>query len=133
MKRFPILNPAFTPKLLIAFTLTFALSGCSYFKPYKSEVTQGNIITEESLSLLQEGLSKDQVRALFGPPMAGENPFNPNHWEYVFYNWRGENHSEVKEHLVINFDQEGFVNRWETKATQIKLKERDSLFGLNIF
>ena len=131
MNRFTQLS---TSALLAStFILGTTLSGCSYIEPYKAEVTQGNIITQEALSLLQEGLSTDQVRTLFGPPMGGENPFKPSHWEYLYYNINGDNHSEVHKRIIINFDNEGYVSKWDFQPLSIEIKERNGFFGLGIF
>lgn len=131
MKRFTRLS---STALLAAFlTSGLSLTGCSYIEPYKSEVTQGNIITNEALGLLQEGLSKDQVRTLFGPPMGGENPFNPSHWEFLYYNFHGENHSEVQERIIVNFDNEGYVKTWDRQPVTVELQEDKGFFGLGLF
>lgn len=103
-------------------------SGCSYLEPYKSGVTQGNILTNESLGLLQQGLTKEQVRQLIGPPM-GENPFNPNHWEYVFYSTNSSaDLSEVKQHLIIEFDENQMVSQWKSKPIDVQTKVEDEKF-----
>lgn len=109
------------------------LSGCSYLEPYKAPLTQGNIMTQESVSLLQEGLTKGQVRELLGPPM-GQDTFNPKHWDYVYYT-TAENSKTKKlaKHLVLNFDNDDLLDNWKSNNEKIQLKEDSSWLGLGWF
>lgn len=127
-RKFPLLKPI-TLGLSVSF-IALTHTGCSYLEPYKSGIAQGNILTTENVDLIQEGLTKGQVRQLIGPPM-GENPFNPNRWEYVFYTTHdNDNLSEVNEHLVIEFDQNNMVSRWFSKDLNIALEKEDKFLGL---
>lgn len=111
----------------------FILSGCSYLEPYEAPIYQGNVMTEESVKLLQEGLSKNQVRELLGPPH-GEHPFNPNHWEYSYYSSiQDEKNQKLTRQLVINFDKDGYLNQWQEIEAAKPLLEDDSFLGLDWF
>ncbi|MDG6772720.1 outer membrane protein assembly factor BamE [Thiomicrorhabdus sp. ZW0627] len=122
MKMTPIMNSVLNAALLSArkpFKLFLALSlsgsvltGCSILSPYKATLTQGTIISQESVGLLQEGLTKDQARQLFGPPI-GEDPFNPNHWSYAFYTTDDNFHPDAVKRLTINFDADQMIESWE--------------------
>jgi len=109
------------------------LTGCSYLEPYKAPVTQGNVMTTESVGLLQEGLTKQQVRELLGPP-TGANPFNPMHWEYIYYttisNSKTKDHTR---HLVLQFDKDNLLDNWKESNHNVALKEDDSWLGLGWF
>lgn len=126
-----------TSRLIKTLTISLSLStfavlqtGCSYLEPYKSGIAQGNILTQESVTLLQEGLTKGQVRQLIGPPL-GENPFDPNHWEYVFYTTGdNDNLSEVDQHLIIKFGEDGMLASWEEKPMAIQYKKEEKFLGL---
>jgi len=110
--------------------LSLTQAGCSYLEPYKPGIAQGNILTQESVNLLQQGLTKGQVRQLIGPPQ-GENPFNPNHWEYVFYTTgNNDNLSEVQQHLTIKFDEQHMVKSWQAKPQNISLEKDKKILGL---
>jgi outer membrane protein assembly factor BamE len=73
-------------------SLVLMFSGCSsitdsipgYLKPYRPDVYQGNVVTEEMVSLLQNGMTRNQVVFLLGTP-ALKNPFHQNEWDYVYY------------------------------------------------
>ncbi len=118
---------------LIAGLAISMLSGCSYLEPYKAPLVQGNVMTQESIQLLQEGLTKSQVRELLGPPM-GEHPFNPQHWEYTYYS--SIENAQNKEHslqLVLDFDKDNLLKSWKETEQSVQLKKDDSWLGLGWF
>lgn len=116
--------------LLLTLSITSPLmAGCSFLSPYKAPTTQGNVMTKDALANLQEGLSKDQVRLLFGPPL-GEHPFNPNNWQYIFYSSEQARHEKYAKQLTVLFDQDGFVSSWNVKDTNVTVKDEKPLLGL---
>lgn len=64
-----------------------ALSACSsvprLVSEYKIDVQQGNVLTQEMVSQLRPGLSKDQVRFILGTPVLMDM-FHANRWDYVY-------------------------------------------------
>ena len=50
-----------------------AISGCSsvprFVNEYKIDIQQGNVLTQEMVSQLKPGLTKDQVRFILGTPV----------------------------------------------------------------
>ncbi|WP_043530909.1 outer membrane protein assembly factor BamE [Litchfieldella xinjiangensis] len=73
-------------KLIKTVTLSVALSlvsGCSYFGVYKRDLPQGNLVTQDMVSQLQPGMSREQVRYVMGAPLL-EAPFDASQWDYVF-------------------------------------------------
>lgn len=55
----------------------------SAITPYKVEVVQGNVITQEQVNALQKGMSRQQVKDLLGTPLLA-SVFHANRWDYVF-------------------------------------------------
>jgi outer membrane protein assembly factor BamE len=53
------------------------------FKPYRMEVVQGNVITQEVMAQIQPGLGRAQVREILGTPLLADI-FHENRWDYVF-------------------------------------------------
>jgi outer membrane protein assembly factor BamE len=51
--------------------------------PYRMEVVQGNVVTQEMASKLRNGLTREQVRALLGAPLLMDI-FHADRWDYVF-------------------------------------------------
>ncbi|MDV6318614.1 outer membrane protein assembly factor BamE [Chromohalobacter sp. HP20-39] len=69
----------------VTFSVALALvSGCSYVGVYKRDLAQGNLITQDMVSQLETGMTKEQVRYVMGSPLL-KGPFNEDRWDYVFY------------------------------------------------
>jgi len=67
--------------------LVAALYGCAsvprLVNEYKIDVQQGNVLTQEMVSQLRPGLTKDQVRFILGTPVLIDM-FHANRWDYVY-------------------------------------------------
>jgi len=67
--------------------LATAISGCSsvprIVNEYKIDVQQGNVLTQDMVSQLKPGLTKDQVRFILGTPVLMDM-FHANRWDYVY-------------------------------------------------
>ena len=73
------------PCLPVSASLLF-LGACSVLPqvtPYRIEIQQGNWITQDMVSRLKPGMSKDQVRFALGTPLLVD-PFHVDRWDYVF-------------------------------------------------
>lgn len=51
--------------------------------PYKMDVQQGNVVTQEMVSKLQPGMTRSQVRFALGTPLMVD-PFRQDRWDYVY-------------------------------------------------
>ncbi|OGA24591.1 MAG: hypothetical protein A3I02_16475 [Betaproteobacteria bacterium RIFCSPLOWO2_02_FULL_67_26] len=51
--------------------------------PYKMDIQQGNLVTQEMISKLQPGMTRNQVRFALGTPLVVD-PFRTDRWDYVF-------------------------------------------------
>ncbi|MBE0494736.1 MAG: outer membrane protein assembly factor BamE [Thiomicrospira sp.] len=103
---------SFAKRASLVLISSLLLLGCGGVKPYKAPVTQGVVITEQMLQDLQPGLHKDQVRQLLGPNY-GANPFKANHWEYIYTSTDDQQHSHAVKHIVVQFDQDGYMTEWK--------------------
>ena len=54
-----------------------------WIQPYRVEVVQGNVVTQEVMSQIQPGLGRNQVREILGTPLLAD-PFHASRWDYVF-------------------------------------------------
>jgi outer membrane protein assembly factor BamE len=88
---------------LISFIML--LSACSN---YKLEIQQGNLVTQESVSKLQRGMTKQQIQSLLGTPLM-QDSFNNNRWDYVFYQNQDKNTSTSKD-ITLFFKDNRLVN-----------------------
>lgn len=79
--------------------LATVLSGCSsvprIVNEYKIDVQQGNVLTQEMVSQLKPGLTKDQVRFILGTPVLAD-VFHANRWDYVYRLQKGSGTVEVR-------------------------------------
>jgi len=102
---------------LIVLTLSALtlLNACSWLKAYRPPLVQGTLVEPDKVAQLQEGLSKDQVRALLGPAF-GEDPFDPTIWDYVLYTDQADLRRKYVTHLRLYFDRDGYLLRWQKIA-----------------
>ena len=92
------MNPSFLALRVatLALLLTGALSGCQSVRtvpsadsflgmitPYKVEVVQGNLITQEQAALIKPGMSRAQTKDILGSPLLAD-VFHADRWDYVF-------------------------------------------------
>ena len=81
------------PTLLLLAAAT-ALTGCSSLQPtadkwlgvvtpYRIDIMQGNVVTQELAAQVKPGMSREQVRDLLGSPLL-TSAFHADRWDYVF-------------------------------------------------
>jgi len=71
--------------------------------PYRIEIQQGNYISQEMVTQLKPGMTKEQVRFILGTPMVTDI-FHSDRWDYVY--WR-ESPAGAREQrkLTVLFEQ----------------------------
>lgn len=77
-------------KILISLALLAGLTACTAHRP---DVQQGNVVTEEQLAQLQEGMDRRQVRFVLGTPLL-QDPFHQDRWDYYYSYTPGREESE---------------------------------------
>jgi len=55
-----------------------------FLRPYRPDVQQGNVITQEMVDQLRPGISRDQVRFMLGTPLLADT-FHRDRWDYLYY------------------------------------------------
>jgi outer membrane protein assembly factor BamE len=92
MFRIPLARRVDATLLSALLSLTLAAAGCSSTQadrwlgaitPYRVDVMQGNVITEELAARVKPGMTREQVRDLLGSPLL-TSPFHADRWDYVF-------------------------------------------------
>ncbi len=74
------------------------VSACSV---YKMEIQQGNALSNETVSQLRPGMSKNEVATLLGSPLLHDG-FHNNRWDYVYFtNKKGE--KNLRKNLTLFF------------------------------
>ena len=95
-----------------------SMSSCSSFSPYKVPVLQGNIFEEEDLEKLSEGLTKEQVKFIFGTALI-QDPFRESRW--VYFNSIKVGEKTIAENkLTIFFDENDLVESWIVERSDNK-------------
>jgi outer membrane protein assembly factor BamE len=80
-------------------------------KPYRIEIQQGNFVSQEMVSKLKPGMSKDQVRFVLGTPLITDS-FHADRWDYVFRRQR-VNSTELEHRKIAVFFEDGKLKRVE--------------------
>lgn len=97
----------------VAFSIIFLsllISGCTtwsslnFISPYKIDIQQGNVVKQEDVSKLKQGMTKSEVKILLGTPLLAD-PFHANRWDYIFWSRKGHSKPEEKKFTII-FDQD---------------------------
>jgi len=107
-------------KLVIASLLLISLSGCGSWgqtidklnpidsiKPYKIEVQQGNLVTQEMLAKLKPGMTPSQVRFVLGTPLIVD-PFRKDRWDYVYRLQKGNTMTQQR-HITVLFENDKLI------------------------
>jgi outer membrane protein assembly factor BamE len=72
------------PLVLLFLAACSSTSFTSYLPtPYKVDLQQGNVITQDMMAKLKPGMSKSQVRFILGSPPVTDM-FHANRWDYVY-------------------------------------------------
>ena len=87
--------------LLVAVPLVAACNPLTALSVYRMEIQQGNYISQEAVSQLKLGMTKEQVRFVLGTPLVADI-FHENRWDYVYRRQRA-NAREVEERRVSVF------------------------------
>jgi outer membrane protein assembly factor BamE len=56
----------------------------TFLGPYRPDVHQGNIITQEMVDQLRQGMTREQVRFMLGTPLL-TSEFHKDRWDYPYY------------------------------------------------
>lgn len=101
-----VLNRKFIPLLLL-----LALAGCrqmpdlpTIISPYKIDVQQGNVVTQDMVDKLKPGMSRSQVRFALGSPLIVD-PFRTDRWDYV-YTYQKQGRPLENRRIVVIFQED---------------------------
>lgn len=75
---------------------------------YTMEIQQGNYLTQEMVSKLQAGMTRDQVRFVLGTPLLVDI-FHENRWDYVYRRRRADSREVEERRLSVFFDNDRLV------------------------
>jgi outer membrane protein assembly factor BamE len=97
--------------ILLVLLLPPFLAACNplrVFSVYTMEIQQGNYLTQEMVSKLQPGMTRDQVRFVLGTPLLVDI-FHDNRWDYVYRRRRADSREVEERRLSVFFDNDRLV------------------------
>jgi outer membrane protein assembly factor BamE len=97
--------------ILLVLLLPPLLAACNPLRAlsvYRMEIQQGNYLTQEMVSKLQAGMTRDQVRFVLGTPLLVDI-FHDNRWDYVYRRQRADSREVEERRLSVFFDNDRLV------------------------
>ena len=79
--------------------------------PYRPDIQQGNFVSQEMLTQLKVGQTKEQVKFILGTPLLTDM-FHAERWDYPFRLARG-NGELTTSRVTIFFDKDGKVAKFD--------------------
>lgn len=106
--------------------LCFALAACSnvprFVNEYKIDVQQGNVLSQDMVSQLKPGQTRDQVRFLLGTPLIAD-VFHQQRWDYVYRFQNGATRQVQSRRFSVFFDKDGLLSRVEGDVVVAEVSE----------
>lgn len=101
-------------RLLLVAVSCALVAACSwkpgFINEYKIDIQQGNVLTQEMVSQLKPGQTKDQVRFILGTPVLAD-VFHANRWDYVYRLQKGSTGLVEERKFTVIFDADGKLAR----------------------
>jgi outer membrane protein assembly factor BamE len=97
------------PRLLAVVVLATGAAACTAvpripgITPYRMEIQQGNFVSQDMVSQLKPGMSKEQVRFILGTPLVTDI-FHAERWDYVYWRETSDGRREQRK-LIVHFDK----------------------------
>ena len=113
----------FRSRLLILGTVCSLLAACNSFNPYKIDVQQGNVLTQEMVAQLKPGQMREQVRYILGTPLLTDI-FHQQRWDYVYSYRKGRSGEVETRQFSVYFDKD---NRLERASGDVEVADLDEL------
>ena len=79
----------------------------SYIKPYRIDVRQGNWVTQEMVSQLKPGQTREQVKFVLGSPLMADM-FHADRWDYIYRLQPGRGEAEQRR-ITVFFQDDKLV------------------------
>lgn len=122
------LRTGFLSALVCLLAACSSSSVTNIVKPYRIDVRQGNALTQEAVSRLSPGMTREQVRFVMGSPLLMDI-FHADRWDYVYQFSTGYKAPERRK-LTLFFEGdklarvEGDVVAAGADSTQVPLTPR---------
>jgi outer membrane protein assembly factor BamE len=77
--------------------------------PYKMDIQQGNFVTQEMVSQLKPGMSREQVKLILGTPLLTDIFHADKRWDYVY--WREDEAGKREQRKIVVYFEDGKLTR----------------------
>lgn len=104
----------------IGLTVALLLGACS-LTTYKIDIQQGNVVTQDMVAKLRQGMTRSQVKFVMGTPLVSD-PFHTDRWDY-FYEFIKGGKLKDKKRLTLVFDQDRLAKVLGDVQTEPALKD----------
>ena len=98
----------------ITLSVILVLAGCKQMpdiptaiSPYRIDIQQGNLVTQEMVAKLKPGMTRSQVRFVLGSPLVVD-PFRTDRWDYV-YMFQKQGKETERRNISVIFDDDKLV------------------------
>ena len=99
---------------LIILLVILLFAGCkqmpdvpTVISPYRIDIQQGNVVTQEMISKLKPGMTRAQVRFALGSPLIVD-PFRADRWDYV-YMYQKQGKETERRNIAVIFEEDKLV------------------------
>jgi len=109
------------PSRVLLAIAVLALAACTppaIIKPYRIDIQQGNYVSQDMVSQLRPGMTKEQVRYILGTPLITDI-FHADRWDYLFYLQKAYGIREERR-ITVLFNKEGRLTRLEGDVVAAK-------------
>jgi outer membrane protein assembly factor BamE len=93
----------------IAVYLLAAMLLASCISVYKTDVQQGNLVTQEMVEKLKVGMNRNQVRFVLGTPLLTD-PFHSNRWDYYYFLKKGGDPAAQIRRVTVFFEKDQLIS-----------------------
>ena len=101
-------------RIFIIFMVVLSSAGCkqnpelpALISPYRIDIQQGNVVTQEMVSKLKAGLTRSQVRFVLGSPLVVDM-FHSDRWDYIYLLQR-QGKPDDRRRLTVIFDGDNLL------------------------
>jgi outer membrane protein assembly factor BamE len=101
-------------RILIILCAALVLAACkqnvvlpSVISPYRIDIQQGNVVTQEMVAKLKAGMTRSQVRFVLGSPLVTDM-FHGDRWDYI-YLMQKQGKPDERRRLTVIFDGDKLV------------------------
>ena len=101
-------------RIFVSLSVVSLLAACSsatkvtnYVSPYRIDVRQGNLVSQEMVAQLKLGQTREQVRFILGSPLVAD-VFHADRWDYVYTFRKGQEPAQQRR-VVVFFEDNKLI------------------------